>query len=266
MPIETSLPFPNPQKNLSLGWPRPAGNLSAGGAFETNGFGADFINIGLWQGAVGAGTMDMQIRNGVLCARLDDTVQRTFIPFAIVKPLATNLGPGFQGVEWARVYRLTVQLSMDGSLGRGSGLQFAPSSTISVNFTEQGQPAFGVVGDGAGGWEYLQGDLGAFPGNITDEVLIPVATVPDAEDWNTFIFEIINSAPGRTATMTLTVNGILVVSRNWVAPLALPDFSGVSGTKFVWGPRCDTAGVDLFMGSVQVDMGRFTQAGLELLS
>jgi hypothetical protein len=214
--------------------------------------------------------MDMQLRNEVLCARLDDTVSRVFVPAVILKPLVTNLGAGFRGAEWARVYRLSVQLSMDGVLGRESGLQFSPASGLAASFTALGQPAFGVVGDGVGGWEYIQSDAGAFPGNITDSVFIGAAIVPDATDWNTFVFELINSASNRAASMSLTVNGVLVVSRGWTAapptPI-LPLLSEVAnGTKFVWAPRCDTVGVDLFVGNVQVDMGRYTAAGLELLS
>jgi len=267
MPIETSLPLPNPQQNLRIGWPRPGGNLNIGSAFATDGFNRDFTAAVVWQASVGGGANTMQLRNEVVCALFSDTVTRTFVPFALVKPVVTNLGAGSQGIEWQRVYRLTVQLSMDGALDRGSGIQFSPASVLAGSFTEIGQAAFGVLGDGAGGWEYIQSTTAAFPGNITDSVLIPAATVPDATDWNTFVFEIINSAPGRTATMSLTVNGILVVSRNWVAPLALPLLTEVAnGDKFIWAVRGATLGVDLFVGPILVDMGRFTGAGLELLS
>lgn len=267
MPISITLPFPDPQQNLRIGWPRHGAGLAVGGAFDVQGFVSNFGAINTWQAAVGAGTNTMEFRNNILCARFDDIVQRTFTPYALINPLVTNLGAGYRGVEQQRVYRLTVQLSMDGNLGRESGLQFSPASVLTASITGAGQPAFGVVGDGAGGWEYIQSDAGAFPGNITDEVAIGVAVVPDAMDWNTFVFEIINSAPGRTATMSLTVNGALVVSRNWIAPLALPLLTEIANAnKFVWAPNCATVGVDLFVGPLTVELGRFTGGGLEILA
>lgn len=269
MVIETSLPFPNPQPNLRISWPAIQSSQAEGAAFDVLGFAEGMATAfpNVWGGPTGVGTNIMTMRNNILCARFDDTVLRGCLAALHLNPLVTNLAPGYRGIEWQRVYRLTVQLSMDGNLDNGSGVQFGPTTLQVPRFTEGGQGAFGVLGDGAGGWEYVQSDTGAFPGNITDTVGIGAGVVPDATDWNTFEFEIINSAPGRTATFTLTVNGIVIVSRNWVAPLALPLYADVANsTKYMWGARCDTVGVDLFVGPLVIDMGRFTGAGLEILA
>lgn len=266
-PIETSLPFPNPQQNLRIQWPE-AGALNAiNGAFNVAGMDQGFGVPSVWGAATGAGTNVMQLRHDLVCAQFDDTVFRGIEPYCMIKPTVAGLGAGYVGLEYQRVFRFTVQLSMDGILDQGDGFQFGPSDDLDPKFTEGGQAAFGVVGDGAGGWEYLQSDTGAFPGNITDQVAIGVGIVVDATDWNTFQFEFINSAFGRTATFALTVNGTSVVSRNWVAPLALPLFTEIAnGNKFVGGARCEAVGVDLFVGPWEIQMGRFTAGGLEILS
>lgn len=269
MPIETSLPFPNPQPNLRIGWPAITSSQVEGAPFNVLGF-ADGLPTAfptVFGTAQGVGTNIMTLHNNILCARFDDVVIRSCHASLHLNPLAANLGPGYRGVEWQRVYRLTVQLAQDGNLEEGSGIQFGPTTVQVARFTQGSQGAFGVVGDGAGGWEYIQSDTGAFPGNVTDTVAIGVAVVPDATDWNTFDFEIINSAPGRNATFTLTVNGTVIVSRNWVAPLALPLYTDVVlSTKYMWGARCNTVGADLMLGPFTIEMGRFTAAGLEILS
>lgn len=252
---------------MRVGWPDNSGPTTDPGAFVGTGFAGGFTQPNVWGASTGAGTNQMVLRNGILCAQFDDIVFRGCQVSYHLQVRDENLAPGYVGVEFSRVYRLAVALSIDGSASRGTGLQFGPTNTLVPSFTQGGQPAFGVVGDGAGGWEYIQSDAGAFPGNVTDSVLIPVGIVPDATDWNTFVFEFINSAPGRDATFSLTANGVVVVTRNWVAPLALPDYGEVvPSNKMVWGTRANDVGVDLFVGPWTIEMGRFTGAGLEILA
>lgn len=273
MPIETSLPFPNPQQNLRVGWPSTA-NLQALGVFDQigfadglGGFANGIVSAAVWDGGAGVGGDGFVIHNGILCAGFGNPRQRGCLAASFLQVRDENLAPGYAGVEFSRVYRLTIQLAVDDVITALTGLQFSPADTLSPRFSSGGSAAFGVVGDGAGGWDYIQSDLGAFPGNVTDTVAIPASTIPDATDWNTFVFELINSAPGRDAIFTLTVNGISVVSRNWVAPLALPDYSErANSDRMLWGCIAGDAASDLFVGPLTIEMGRFTAAGLEILS
>ena len=269
MPIETSLPFPNPSPNARVGWPDVGANVTTTSAFLISGFGEGYPNTrpNVWGTSTGAGTNTMHFRNGVICGLFDDVVFRGCEVAHHLQEIDANLAPGYVGVEFSRVYRLNIALSIDGAAGKGTGLQFGPTDLQQPKFTQGGQAAFGVVGDGAGGWEYIQSDTGAFPGNVTDEVAIPVGFIPDATDWNTFVFEIINSAPGRDASMSLTINGQFFLSRSWAAAPILPLYSEVANAnKMVWGCRANDAGVDLFVGPWMINMGRFTAAGLELLA
>lgn len=243
--------------------------MTVGGAFDTGGFLVDYsAGVPVWQASGGVGANTMALQDDVIGALFSATVERAFTPFALIKPTIANLGAGFIGTEQQRVYRLQIQLKMAVlSIDRASGVQFSPATVLGPSWTQLGQPAFGVVGDGAGAWEYIQSDTGAFPGNITDSLVIPAGTIPDATEWNTFDFELINSAPGRAATFTLFVNGISVISRNWTVAPVMPLLSEIANAnKFIWGVRSATAGAGFWIGPLSVEMGRFTRAGLEMLS
>lgn len=272
MPIEISLPFPDPQPNLRIGWPRQGAGLTVGGPFDVIGFNDNFVPVNTWGAPIGVGGNTMDFQDGILCALFGATVQRPFTPYAIIKPTVTALNPGLTMPQQQRVYRLQWLMRMAvPSLDRASGLQFSPTNVLGGGFTQAGAAAFGVVGDatGTGQWEYIQSGAGAFPGNVSASQVIPTSIVPDATEWSTFDIEIINSAPGRAATMSLFVNNVFVLSKNWTT-FSAPDLAPLAqaitpNNKFIWLARSATAAAGFFMGPLTVDMGRFTRAGLELL-
>lgn len=273
MPIEISLPNPDPQPNLRIGWPNQANALAVGGAFDITGFANDFQGPNTWGASIGVGANTMDLQDDILCALFSTAVERVFTPYAIIKPLVADLAPGYASPTQQRVYRVQWSMRMVApALDRASGMQFAPTNVLGNAWTQAGGAAFGIVGDGAGAWEYIQSDTAAFPGNVTASFVIPASVVPDAEDWNSFDMELINSAPGRPASMSLFVNNQEVLTKNWTT-FAAPDTGPlpalgevVDGNKFVWGCRAATAATGFFMGPLVVDMGRFTRGGLELLS
>lgn len=269
MPIEISLPFPDPQPNLRIGWPRQGASLSVGGPFDIIGFNNNFVSVNTWGASIGAGANTMDFQDEILCALFSSTVSRVFTPYVIVKPRVTDLTPGYSSPPQQRVYRLVWSMRMAvPSLDRASGLQFSPTNVLGGGFSQSGAAAFGVVGDNTGQWEYIQSGVGAFPGNITASSVIPLSVVPDATDWATFDMEIVNSSATRAAAMTLLVNGVQIVSKNWTT-FAAPDTAPLPllitpNNKFIWLARAATAGAGFFMGPLTVDMGRFTRAGLEI--
>lgn len=270
MPIEISLPFPDPQPNLRIGWPQQAAGLTVGGLFDTFGFINTFQNVNTWAAPIGAGANTMDFQDDILCALFSATVQRSFTPYAIIKPRVTGLNSGYSSPQQQRIYRLQWSMRMAvPSIDRASGLQFSPTNVLGGGFSQAGAAAFGVVGDGSGGWEYVQSIAGGFPANVTGSLAIPASIVPDATEWATFDIEIINSSATRAASMSLFVNNVFVLSKNWTT-FAAPDTGTLPGlvapnNKFIWLARAATAAAGFFMGPLIVDMGRFTRAGLELL-
>lgn len=269
MPIEISLPFPDPQPNLRIGWPRQAAGLTVGGPFDPIGFVNDFSVANTWGASIGAGANTMDFQDEIICALFSSTVSRVFTPYAIIKPRVTDLNPGYAAPQQQRVYRVVWSMRMAvPPLDRGSGMQFSPTNVLGGGFSQAGSAAFGVVGDGTGQWEYLQSGVGIFPGNVTASQIVPLSVVPDATDWSTFDMELINSSATRAASMTLLVNGVQIVSKNWTT-FSAPDLAPLPllispNNKFIWLARAATPAAGFFFGPLLVDMGRFTRAGLEL--
>lgn len=270
MPQVALLPFPDPQQNARVGWPTQKSNLSVGGAFDQNLFVSDTSVVGGWLASIGVGANTMVLIDDIAGALFSTSVERAFTPFALIKPRVTGLAPGFIGTEQQRVYRLQFLLRapLGVFLDRASGLQFAPTNVLGNSWTQAGGAAFGIVGDGLGQWEYIQSNVGAFPGNITAAQNIPIST----DVWTAFDFELINSTDARPATMSLFVNGAFVLSKNFTTFAApdlapLPNLSEiVDANKYIWGCRAATAATGFWIGGVTVQMGRFTRSGLELLS
>lgn len=270
MPQVSLIPFPDPQQNARVGWPAQKSNLTVGGAFDQNLFVSDTGVVAGWQASIGAGANTMILIDDVVAALFSTSVERAFTPFALIKPRVTGLAPGFIGIEQQRVFRL--QFLMRAPVGvfldRASGLQFSPTNVLGNSWTQAGGAAFGIVGDGLGQWEYIQSNVGAFPGNITAAQTIPIST----DLWTEFDFELINSTDARPATMSLFVNGAFVLSKNFTT-FAVPDTAPlpnlseiVDANKYIIGVRAATAATGLWLGPLTVQMGRFTRAGLELLS
>lgn len=151
---------------------------------------------------------------------------------------------------------------------------FAPAAGLGPGLPTAGNPGFGLVMNGAGALQYRNYQAGAFPGNIAETVALPAGTITDVTAWNFFDVEIIGAAPGRDASMSLVVNGVDIVSRNWVSGggAELADFADATGGlgSSIQGPIWFTdnntdPNVGIRVASVRVTKGRWTRGGLEVL-
>lgn len=96
------------------------------------------------------------------------------------------------------------------------GFMWLPQPNVGIfNRAPQGGLSLGgfglVINNDGGGlsqWEFIAWGPGAYPGNIT--LRAPIATagfIGDVLKWSTFRTVIIAAGPGRTATLSLEVNG-----------------------------------------------------------
>ena len=275
MPITTALPNPAEQEEFLLGWPgtQDATNNFVGSVIDTFGFvRSGRVDINFW-GPQQPGSTDTAIfavRDNVLCANFRAIHRRAMFPTVSIATESSNLAPGIIMPDQYRYFRHDAWLAAGSAvIGELVCFQYSPATLFTPSFTALTQPAFGFIGSsGAGsGWRYVSSIAGPFPGNIEESIVIPTSVIPDLEDWNLFRFEFFNASDSRgPASCTMSVNGQVVVSRNWTTgAVTLPRFGtvGAGGNKFIGA--FSSTGANLFIGPSVVTMGRFTAGGLELI-
>lgn len=118
--------------------------------------------------------------------------------------------------------------------------------------------------DGAGA---AQVDYMAWSGAaVLERVTVPAGTVSDATDWNSLTFAIISAGSGREATMSLTVNGVSIVSGRVFgsADLAFPGAVDDRALQYAFGISATAGGGEGYYYLKYGYDGRFTPAGLEV--
>lgn len=187
-----------------------------------------------------------------------------------------GLDVGFANPSWRRVNWFSWMMAMDpaATLSPLAGVVFeAQAGQQTTTHWPTGGAAnwfggFGVVGDGAGGWDWTSwGALatGLPPGPVTETVAL--AAIADPEDWNQFEVVIISAAGGRAASLELWVNGVLTLTRDWVsapALLGLVPQAAVDFYKFSPIAQSDASNTPFWLGDFFYRMGRYTRGGREL--
>ena len=181
----------------------------------------------------------------------------------------TDVGAGYRTTSWRRVQWFTVNLAMDvGTLNRNTGLLWAQTGGGQSTPLWPIAPAvnwfsgFGIVGDGAGNWNFESFGNGV-PAAVLESVSLAPA-IADASDWHTFDFVFISGAGGREASFELHIDSQVFLTRNWVDAIALPPYL-FNGNRFfpVW--QVGTTSLDvMYFGDWEFKMGRFLPDGREL--
>jgi len=282
----TVLPVIPPVYDRDVSWPYPildqdfanAGEMKQGGMYSTQVLPRTDANINPRQiflyGQGGTGVSEAAtIRKGVWCLENSTTSAPSvngingfqampIIDIAGLEPGFEN--PSFQRVSW---FQFALSIEAASTLGQGSGVLMTnfgatqAADTWPTVGTTTG--SFGVVGDGAGSYQWGIWSGGAFPGN-TVELVSLVPFIPDPTGWTVFDYVIVSGAPGREAFVELRVGGVAVLNRSWVtAPTLEP-----SG-PFYYQPVHrvgDGAGDSLFLGPMRYRQGAFLPNGTELTS
>lgn len=193
-----------------------------------------------------------------------------------IRPLTdrTGLAPGYVNPSYRRVHWLSMNLAMDsGTLDRNSGLILAglggpqPGAVWPIAPAALWWHGFGIVGDGAGNWNWENYAAG-FPGTPVQESVSLASAVTDPEAFNSFDFVFISATGTRPAAFELWINGALFLQRNWETGITL-DHLQAAPLIDRWCPIWQvgtTTGEFIYMADWAFRMGRYLPGGSELLS
>lgn len=211
---------------------------------------------------------------GVLCMQGSTTVIALINGMGglTIDPITdiTDLAAGFRNPAWRRVQWLTVNLAMDsGTLDRNTGLMFSASGGAQSTPLWPIAPAtlwgggFGVVGDGAGNWNWEIYGPAPNPAPVIESVSLAPA-ISDASDWHTFDFVFISGAGGREASFELHIDSEVFLTRNWVAAPLMHTLAAAANRFFPIWQVGTTSGDVMYFGDWEFKMGRFLPDGREL--
>ncbi len=275
MPITTLLPFGSQTEEFLLGWPgtQDATGNFVGSLIDTFGFvRAGRVDISFWGPSLPGSTSTTvyRVRDNVLCAEFQAISRRAVFPTCQMVTASGDLASGIEMPQQYRYFRHDAWLAAGSAvIGELVCFQYSAATLFLPSFTALTQPAWGFIGSsGVGsGWRYVSSNAGPFPGNIEESIVIPTSVIPDLQDWNLFRFEMFNASDLRgPASCTMSVNGQVIVSRNWTTgAVTLPRYGsvGAGGSKFIGA--FSATGANLFVGPSVIQMGKFTAAGLELI-
>lgn len=282
MPVNI-IPQPAPLSQLDVTWPALDRTIAEGGAFVQGAnprFGPSSSTVyTLWSALGGTGgstVMSRRHNNEIITGRWRNaaglTAERSTDGFPICCPLTVQSWPAaYRDPEHIRVWRQSWLMAWDPNAGgnptEASGVAFIVSAgTVGGWVTAAANTgAFGIAGDGAGGWNFF-----AKQGAAT--YVTTALTWPNAITELTKVeFQLI-AADGRgAASLGLFINDAAVTlpaaQASWGAGSALPDMSHGSvanSNKLVAVVRNgDAATEDLHIAAMRCIAGHFTADGTE---
>lgn len=226
----------------------------------------------------GTGTLAIQIGNagvGLSSMSPQETIGSHPLTLIDASMNAGCLGPEYLRVSIARYWFRVIGAGV-GTISDATcvGL-WRPEAGGAGGVPNAGNAGFGLFGDGAGNIRYNNYQGGAFPGNRTEMVALPAGTITSLAEWNQAEWQLINGAPGRDASISLFINNVAILTRNWTGATGatLPDYSLASGGlgTSIFGPAFfvdenTDANVAVEIANFAKVRGRFTRGGVELLS
>lgn len=181
----------------------------------------------------------------------------------------TQIASGYVNPSAMRVNWLSFNAAMDvGTLDRNSGIILTSSGgpqtaqlwpiAPSISFGT----GFGIVGDGAGNWNFE-----SFSGTPPATVLESVSLAPfiaDPSELTTFDYVMIGCTGQRPASFELRINQVTALQRNWETGTVLP-FMPTLATRWTVNLQVATPSGDrILFGQWEWKMGRFLPDGQEL--
>ena len=228
--IPVSIPAPLVDYEFDAYWPREVATAAVAAAFDASGYTKYGQVFTLWSAAAGGGTNNMLITHNLYGAQFAcggaATSGRTaygapwYLPLTKNTMAATALFP-----QHFRVFRIQVCFTVITPVNftTASGLAIMPMAGVAPAFVSAGNPGFGIVGDGAGGWEFVA-SVGAGLTNVT-----PLTWPSAVTEWVVVDFEFLSATGLSDAVFNLYLNGVQVAlpasCSKWGAGTHLPDYS-----------------------------------------
>lgn len=265
LPLTTTQP--RPIWDTEIYWPAVSVGTVDGSAFQQSGAiaGTRIIDGSesyvVWGADFGPGTSVMRVIDEITCGNFPLSAQRTARGFPFyIKTDRANLAAGLEIASFYRVYIVDIIMQTDiaGGPTDESGIYFIHSAGVPSGWPSTGTHGFGVIGIGPSNtWHWVTGETS--PGPAVEAVDLGLTVT----QWNHFQFQIINSSGGRDASVQLSTNGTVRLSRNWVAapaltPLIPPD------NKFVFTARNGDGGGGVRIASMRIRAGRFLANEVEV--
>lgn len=224
-------------------------------------------------------TKDRVYHRGALAMRSGTTIVPPWVGLGglqfIPETDRAGLADGYDNPSWKRVQWFTMRLAVTASAAWGleSGLVFAGNGTDVAGFTRfwpvfpgtTWTVGFGITGDGAGNWQFVNFSSG-FPGTPPLEVVSLASAIADPEDYNRFDFVFVSATGTRAANFQLLINDALFLERQWEGTGILLEHLPVTNYRWVpiWLASNTTPGIFHFMTNWNYRMGRFLPDGREL--
>lgn len=181
----------------------------------------------------------------------------------------TGLPAGYRNPSFRRVQWFTVCLAMDAGLltGQSGFLMVGSGGGASQIWPLAPAPGFGVgygiVGDGAGNWNWESYGGNAVPGTLIESVSLAPA-IADPSDFHVFDFVHVSATASRQASFQLRIDGQLFLERTWGAPPALEVPATGARRYYPQWQVNDALGQNHYLAWWEYKMGRFLPDGREL--
>ena len=273
--IPISIPAPLVDYELDVLWP-PVTAAAVGAATALNGYPkyGSGTAIPIFNAKVGAGVANMIVYNNVYCAQTNCdgagavsgyNTHGLFTNFAI--PLTKDtVAATFAQPEQARVFRLQFAMAQRAAIhysgNSGYILQATAAGAIPGWIGAVGSNGIGIVGDGAGGWQYVSKQGGA---GFAEAV--PLVWPSPVAQWCVVDYEILGATGASDAAFNLYLNGALALTRSWGVGSLLPDYTAVvNGAVFGYAWNTGEAALvgNLVLANLRFMAGRYRVSGAQI--
>lgn len=243
-------------------WPAKNKSYGNGDAFQTAGTvrGGASISNAVFDALSGAATNNMVLTKTLIGGQFTSTVantsERTMSGIAAQPILTAPAGAtaGMQMPEHIRCFAWSFLFAQVAAANYTTltGIAFEPATSASPGWIDAGNRGFGILGNGAGGWQYNEknaGGVGVY--QTTTAIAWPVA-VTELARVDVVIFSA--TATG-AASLEVWINGTRFITSTWGVGNAPTYAQGpANAASFVPHIRCG----DALVGSIGIYELRFT--------
>lgn len=233
MPGSIPITIPAPlvdYASLDATWPVEVSTAATGVAFNANGQTKYGQALAIWSANSGAATNNMgayhNLYGGQWTCGGAVTSGRTAYGLPLYVPLTKNLMAATEVFPpHIRVFRIQCCFAAPGLVNytTASGLAIMPMAGVSPAFVSAGNPGFGIIGDGAGGWEFASSRAAGLL-SIT-----PLVWPVNRDEWCVVDFEFLAATGASDGIFNLYLNGQQVAlpaaASKWGVGTTLPDYA-----------------------------------------